>query len=110
MKRLKTRLLIAPVIGAVVVGTLLAPAAAVAATQDFGALNCGSSLILSSLRENGTVYYHKHKNAAGDRVLSLTRVSGVYTWSYYNSGYTAVSGVVLGSNGTITNGSRSCDY
>ncbi|WP_395640998.1 hypothetical protein [Pseudolysinimonas sp.] len=89
-------------------GVLAAPLAASANTQQSGSLNCNGVLVLSSMKDNGTVSTHKHK--LGVQVRENTYNHAANAWTYYNSGFTSVSQVLFVSNGTISNWGRSCDW
>jgi hypothetical protein len=104
----KKRWVTAPLI-AVVAAALMAPGPALAGTETSGSLNCGSTLILSSERDNGTSNYHQHINSSGKRKKTFSH-SAAYTWTYYNSGYTSVSSVFFSSSNTISNWGRCSSY
>lgn len=105
--RLVSGVLSIAIAGALVVG----PAApATAATRDFGSLNCGSSLILSSAQRMGSNGgdWTKHTHWSGGAYRTYT---GWNVYTYYNSGWTSVSRVII-STGTVAlvSASRSCDW
>lgn len=77
-------------------------------TWNYGALNCGSQQVLTSMRQNSGGM-HQHHGSSGTRIKNVQSPSG-YTWSYYNSGYTSINSAYITSNGDISNGSRTCDW
>lgn len=96
--------------GLAVAASVMAPIPASASeTWYFNSLNCGSSLILSSAKVNGTVN-HIHVQGPNQRSRNFVLANGPYVWTYYNPGWTSISGGRLQGSNDIQAGGRSCDY
>ncbi|NEK87525.1 hypothetical protein GCU60_17425 [Blastococcus saxobsidens] len=96
--------------GAVVPAAIIAMAApASAEIHSFGALNCGSSLILSTASSTGTTNHVHFRNS---QIRQKQYVNGgTRRTTLYNPGdWTSVTSAQVNTNGSIFSSRLTCDY
>lgn len=88
--------------------TINPPASPSSDERHLGGINCGPRLVLSIASSNA---YSGHLHHRGGETRQRTfQIGGPgYETTYYNSGWTAVDGVSIASNGSIRSASRTCE-